>query len=253
MCSGRNSRTSAYTAGRRDGGSVEQADQGRSVESRSLLGAIWRRIRRLRWTVGGHAMSLRISKVVERCPGDGTNHRVRVRLGEKCVVVEDVVLHRWRQRSHDALHGERFDGCRLRPNTWRALRVAVEMGLSLTQPFTREALAASLAVVRGRDRRLVATQVDKLLPVLGYLQSRRVLQEIVMRERPEDNPGVPDLFLWRYDRSGVMCGGRFVEVKRQTVKPRWRESLSPGQTAELAFLRSLRLKAERVWLIERPR
>ncbi len=194
-------------------------------------------------------MSLRISTMVERCH-DTPEGKVRVRHGKKCVIVEDLVLHRWRHRSRSAKDGELFDGCRLRPNTWRVIRLATESGLSLTKPITRDDLADAVALVQDSHPTLKATPVDKLTRVMNYLQSRGVLEVVVNRDRPTANPGLPDLFLWRDNGSGTVRGGQFIEVKRQTLKPRWREPLSKGQKSELAFLTSLGLSARAVWLTE---
>ena len=196
-------------------------------------------------------MSLRISTHVTRCP-DAATGKMRVRLGKKCVTVEDLVLHRWRRRSTSASDGERFDGCRLRPNTWRAVRLACDGGLSLTEPLTIEALAAAIAQVQASNPTLRATQSGRLLRVMSYLRSRGVLDAVVYRDRSETNPGLPDLFLWRENRSGTIRGGRFVEVKTQTSRPKRREQLSAGQKSELAFLRSIGLKAKAIWLTVAP-
>lgn len=196
------------------------------------------------------AMSLRISTTAERCAATGRG-KVRFRIGGRCVIVEDLVLHRWRQRSGSARNGEGFDGCRLRPNTWRVLGLAADAGLSLISPISRDVLAGAVTSVRNADPRLKATQVDRLLQVIGYLQLREVLQAVIRRERSLANPGLPDLFLWRTDRTGVVKGGHFVEVKRQTVTPRrTREKLSAGQKSELEFLRSLGLRAKAIWITE---
>jgi hypothetical protein len=196
-------------------------------------------------------VSLRISTIVQRCSRNEAG-KVRVRLGDKCVIVEDLVLHRWRQRGKSAGNGECFDGCRLRPNTWRVLRLAADAGLPLMKPMAKDMLAEALAPVYVANPTLRATQVDKLLSVVAHLQSRGVLEDVVRRERSEANPGLPDLFLWRSDGSRAVQGGQFIEVKRQTTNPKWREPLSPGQKSELEFLRSLGLVARVVWLTEMP-
>ena len=116
--------------------------------------------------------------------------------------------------------------------------------------FTMQDLADAIAVVQAREPTLKATRADRLVHVMRCLQSRHVLEHVVQRQRPIDSPGVPDLCLWRTDASGRIGGAWFVEVKRRTERPSWRESLSASQKAEVAFLRSLGLKATPVWMTE---
>jgi hypothetical protein len=126
-------------------------------------------------------VSLRISTNATRCPY-ALPGKARFRLGERSVTIEDLVLHRWRQRTQSARRGEIFDGCRLRPNTWRALRLACDAGLSLSEGLSKEELTAAIAVVRAANPTLRMTQPDKLLRVISYLRSRGVLAAIVDRE-----------------------------------------------------------------------
>jgi hypothetical protein len=166
------------------------------------------------------------------------------------VVVEDLVLHRWRERNRTATNGERFDGCRLRPNTWRVLGLAADAGVSLTEPMTRDRLADAIASVRAKSPRLKATQTDRLLPLVNYLQSRNLLETVVRRERSLTNPGVPDLCLWRSTDSKPVYGVRFVEVKVFNRKTGRREPESPGQREEREFLNAIGLDASTIWMIE---
>ena len=84
----------------------------------------------------------------------------------------------------------------------------------------------------------------------SFLNRNSALGPILERERLGANPGIPDLFLYRLDRAGRVHGGRFAEVKRLERARHRRERISPGQAAELEFLRSLGLAAAIVYLIE---
>src|SRR5688500_11172774 len=96
-------------------------------------------------------MSLRISTMMERCRcHEAAKGKVRARLGDRCVIVEDLVLDRWRRRKA-AKGDESFDGCRLRPNTWQVLRLAVAEGLSLGRPLAVDVLAEHVALVQAKN------------------------------------------------------------------------------------------------------
>jgi hypothetical protein len=122
-------------------------------------------------------VSLRISTNATRCPS-APQGKARFRLGKKCVTIEDLVLYRWRQRTRSARTGEIFDGCRLRPNTWRALRLACDAGLSLSANLTRNNLAATSNEMDPKlaETSLILHNLEKKLEsghggadVLGYM------------------------------------------------------------------------------------
>jgi hypothetical protein len=93
-------------------------------------------------------------------------------------------------------------------------------------------------------------QLTKFAAMLGFLNGRGVLRTVTGRTRDAANPGLPDLFLYKVDASGRVHGGRFVEVKRSDRRRKRREAVSAAQKAELAFLKSLGLKAHVVYLEE---
>jgi len=92
--------------------------------------------------------------------------------------------------------------------------------------------------------------VSKFAALLSFLEHKGVLRDVVDRPRSLDNPGLPDLFLYRVDQKGRVHGGRFVEVKRWDRRRRARERVSVAQKEELAFLTQLGLSAQVVYLRE---
>ena len=194
-------------------------------------------------------MSLRISLSGEPCCRRGG--KVRYRHKEGCVIAEELILQRWRERTRAAT-GEIFEGCRLRPNTWRVVSIIVAThGMGVLRDA--ENLSAALQEVYGRYPTLRATTPGKLIDVMAILRARGCLQQILERKRDEKHPGVPDLFLWRRKRDGQLIDGRFVEVKRWPARPGSREQVSPWQRDEMAFLTKLKLKARPVYIIDRWR
>jgi VRR-NUC domain-containing protein len=197
-------------------------------------------------------VSLRIPLTAVRC-NCGEGRRVRFQHGSKCVTPEGLVLRRWKDRTQAPLQeaaGIVFDGCRLPPGTWRVLLEAESCGLALNQPFDRDQLMSFIDRVRRERPELRAPQVDKFLGLLDWLRGRGVLVDMVRRERSAESPGIPDLFLFRRDRTGRVHGGRFVEVKRATTKPYWREPLSASQREEMQFLNEQGLKATVAYVLE---
>jgi VRR-NUC domain len=198
-------------------------------------------------------MSLRIPLTVERCAGADRAGRVRYRHGHECLIPESIVLRRWQERtkqSSGTARPIRFDGCRLPSGTWTLLRAWIADGLSpesLTNPDVLEAYAARNRTGGSRLRSPVSSKYAQLI---GFLLEKGVLEEVISRERSAENPGIPDLFLYRVDGAQHVHGGRFVEVKRSNPRERTREDLSPGQRAEIDFLRRLGLRAEVVYLRE---
>ena len=196
-------------------------------------------------------MSLRIPLSAIRTTA--RDRRVRYKHGDKAVTPEDLVLQRWKARSKEPAPitlGVTFDGCRLPPGMWRLLNEIENAGSNLDQLCGRDELRSRIASVRQRAPELRCPQVDKLLAMLDWLRARAVLRKLVQRERRNDSPGIPDLFLFRRTRDGRVLGGRFVEVKRRTQKPLWRERVSATQRSELRFLQRLGLKASVVYVIE---
>jgi len=197
-------------------------------------------------------MSLRIPLTVKRCARRDTAGRVLYEHDEECLIPEQIVLRRWKARSKEddaRSAGIRFDGCRLPSGTWTLLRQWMEEGLptgDLTKASVLNEHAERNRTLGGKLRTPVST---KFALMLGYLEKKKVLREIVARRRAVDTPGLPDLFLYRVDREGRVLGGRFVEVKRQGPTG-VRERLSSAQKEELVFLRSLGLKARVVYLLE---
>lgn len=112
----------------------------------------------------------------------------------------------------------------------------------------------AMAELRGLERRHPIEPFDALLerlvpperPRAGLVKALRALPErrldqLVNRHSNGDvdprKPGVPDLFVFKTAADGRLFAPRFVEVKRPD------ERLLPHQAAELAFMRSIGLKA----------
>ena len=198
-------------------------------------------------------MSLGIPLTVTRCATPDRAGRVRFQDGEECLIAEQVVLRRWKERSKEPAAkaaGIRFDGCRLPSGTWTLLRQWMDDGLAPAD------LAKSASLNEYAERNRVAGGLlrtppsTKFAAMLGFLEGRKVLRKIIKRKRPAGNPGIPDLFLYRLDADGRVLGGRFVEVKRRNRARKVRERVSAAQQAELEFLQGLGLKARVVYLDE---
>src|SRR3954454_22802846 len=161
-------------------------------------------------------MSLRIPLTVERCDGTDAAGRVRYRHGDRCLIPEAIVLRRWQERTNEpaqrAKHTQ-FDGCRLPSGTWTLLRAWIRDGLppeSLTNPKVLDEYAARNRAAGGKLRTPVAS---KFAQMIRYLVNKRAVEQIIDRERSLENPGIPDLFLYRLDAEKRVYGGYFVEVK----------------------------------------
>jgi hypothetical protein len=198
-------------------------------------------------------MSLRIPLTVTRCPDRDRAGRVRFDHEGDCLIPEEVVLRRWKERSRepDAIAaGVRFDGCRLPSGTWTLLRRWLDDGLLLEDVTDPAALHDRVERSRQSGELLRTPVSTKFAAMTRYLVEKKALRAIVDRDRPEASPGLPDLFLYRVDREGRVHGGRFVEVKRWDPVRKKRERVSEAQRAELDFLKGLGLKARIVYLVE---
>lgn len=198
-------------------------------------------------------MSLRIPLTVKRCATPDRAGRVRYAHDDDCLIAEDVVLRRWKERSRETearSAGVRFDGCRLPSGTWTLLRQWIEEGLAapdLTNPAVLRTHAERNRALGGTLRTPVSTRFAALI---RFLERKHVLTDVVGRTRSAEKPGLPDLFLYRIDGGGRVLGGRFVEVKRRNEALGTRERVSATQQEELAFLRGLGLRAQVVYLRE---
>lgn len=201
-------------------------------------------------------MILRIALSARRVASDDT--RVRYSHGGNAVIPEELVLLRWRERTRTPAARSRrevFDGCRLPPHLWSALRACTEDGLRLDAALTAETLRAALDVVRVRGVRAAPARAQKYIVLLEWLRRRRQLSVVLQRERDSGSPGVPDLFLYRRQGEHQPYGCCFVEVKRQygdSAGHSVRERLLPSQREELAFLKGLGLPARTVYVSEEP-
>jgi hypothetical protein len=198
-------------------------------------------------------MSLRIPLTVKRCAGVDRAGRVRYQDGDRCLIPEDIVLRRWQERTSEPRQRARdirFDGCRLPSGTWTLLREwSREEGSPnrLTDPDVLERYAAQNRSEGGRLRTPVAA---KFALLIAYLIEKKLLDAVISLERSPENPGLPDLFLYRVDRAQRVHDGRFVEVKKRNRRTGTREPASPGQIAEIKFLKSLGLRADVIYLLE---
>ena len=173
----------------------------------------------------------------------GVSHRVRgrQRVGTR-VTYEDeagrgtserVVLRRCRRAGY---------GCyRLRPSVWRSLaRIedlrAQEPGMSMETILER--LAAEGAFPPSKPL------VEGLLAGVPARRLAALMKRHTGGDVDPARPGVPDLFVFKRRPDGRPMATRFVEVKRP------RERLMPHQLAEIAFMKSLRMKAGVLRLIE---
>ena len=195
------------------------------------------------------APALRISHIVR----DPINVDGRVRylvdpggLGDERAIPEDVVLIRWRRRKMD---GHTFHGCRLGPNTWRALDYAFGSDAEDVSKLSVEQIDAgrkNLGLDKDKHHFWLpeASLVACLIEALGPKRLDQILRRHLSPERT-GKFGTPDLFLFAKKRQqdGVSFF-RLVEVK----KPK--ERISPDQHEEIAFLRSINIPARVLRLIE---
>ena len=164
------------------------------------------------------------------------------------------MLRRWRDRSCEGAaraRGITFEGCRLPPGTFQLLNACKEAGWNADAPVTTEALRPFYAAAREKHPTWRAPNVDNVVALIAHLQGRGCLDEVLNRPRSAANPGLPDLFLWQRTRDGKRFGGRFVEVKRSTERPKFREPESVAQRDERVFLSELGFKAQVRYLIQR--
>jgi hypothetical protein len=197
-------------------------------------------------------VSLRIPLSVRRYV-PATAGRVRYQHGDARLIPEELVLRRWKDRSNEPsakASGVRFDGCRLPSGTWTLLRNWFEAGLRREDVGDAAMLKQYAEMSRAARVTLRAPQASKFVALLSFLEQKGVLRDVVERARSLDNPGLPDLFLYRVDRKGRVHGGRLVEVKRWDRRRRVRERVSVAQREELAFLTQLGLSAQVVYLRE---
>ena len=195
------------------------------------------------------APALRISHIVR----DPINVDGRVRylvdpdgLGDERAIPEKVVLIRWRRRQMD---GHTFHGCRLGPNTWRAVDYAFGSDAEKVSKLSIQQIDAGIKDFGLDDERHhfwlpEASSVAHLFAALGPKRLDQILRRHLSPERV-GKFGTPDLFLFAKKRGqdGVSFL-RLVEVK----KPK--ERISPDQHEEIAFLRSINIPARVLRLIE---
>jgi hypothetical protein len=190
-------------------------------------------------------VALKISLVAQRSE-ETADRKARFTCDGRALIVEDLVLRRWRQRRRA---DETFHGCRLPPRTWDVARECLANGFCLGPEDDVDGFQRQAAKVRSEHPLWKHPSATHFLVILRFLNERGVLQQVLDHSREFASPGLPDLVLYRRRGHGQHYGFIFVEVKR-TVG-RWREPLSPAQRAELQFLRSLGLKAGVVRVIER--
>lgn len=195
------------------------------------------------------APALRISHIVRGRVNDDGRVRYLVDpegVGGERAIPEKVVLIRWRQRKMD---GHQFHGCRLGPNTWRALDYAFGSDAEKVSQLSVEQIDAGLKDLGLDDQRHHfwlpdASSVAHLFAALGPKRLDQILRHLLSPERV-DRFGTPDLFLFAKQRSEARLSFfRLVEVK----KPQ--EQISPDQHEEIAFLRSIGVPARLLRLIE---
>lgn len=197
-------------------------------------------------------MSLRIKLTAKRCP-PGAKLRVRYQHGNACLIPEELVLRRWKDRSKEAsarATGLVYEGCRVPPGTWTLLQQWLREGLQEADVTNAELLGGHAVRTRLGGSKLRAPQADKLADMLAYLVRRGVLRDVCDHPRAPASPGLPDLFLYKVDSDARVHGGQFVEVKRWDCRSNVREPVSAAQKAELSFLVSLGLKARVLFLQE---
>lgn len=194
------------------------------------------------------APALRISHIVSGRINE--NGRVRYFVdpkgtdGERAIP-EDVVLKRWRRRE---MTGHTFHGCRLGPNTWRAIDKAFGNEAQIICQLTVDEISAARKSLQldDDDQHLwlpEPSSVWSLFNALGPTRLQAVLDRHLSPER-EGKFGTPDLFLFAQKGPATTSFYRLVEVK----KPR--EHISRDQHEEIAFLRSIGVPARVLRLIE---
>lgn len=195
------------------------------------------------------APALRISHIVSGRINE--NGRVRYFVdprgqGDVRDIPEDVVLTRWRQRQ---MQDHSFHGCRLGPNTWRAIDKAFGRSASAICRLNIEEVSAARTTLHleKNEHHLwlpEPTSLCSLFNALGPVRLQNVLDRHLSSDR-ESRFGTPDLFLFAKKRSSDnVAFYRLVEVK----KPR--ERISKDQHEEIAFLRSIGVPARVLRLIE---
>ena len=148
------------------------------------------------------------------------------------------------------MEGHTFHGCRLGPNTWRAIDYAFGSEAEQICSLSVEQIAAGrqdLGLDNDNHHFWLpdASTVACLFQALGPGQLDKILRRHLSPERVK-RFGTPDLFLFAKKRAEAMVSFfRLVEVK----KPQ--ERISPDQHEEIAFLRSIGVPARVLRLIER--
>ena len=191
-------------------------------------------------------VALRIGLTAQRCP-DAAPGKARFDCDGRALIVEDLVLRRWRQRRSP---NETFHGCRLPPRTWDVARAVLLAGFAIDAHASVETLEQSIAGVRTVHPFWKPPAAIHFLVLLLFLKNRGLLQQILDRVRAFEKPGLPDLVLYRRGTKIQPHGFIFAEVKRSVGS--WRERLSSAQASELQFLRSIGLKAGVVRILETP-
>lgn len=166
--------------------------------------------------------------------------------GDERDIPEEVVLTRWRRRQ---MQDHSFHGCRLGPNTWRAIDKAFGHLASAVCRLKIEEISAARTTLHleKNEHHLWLPEPNLLWSLFNALGPMR-LQNILDRHLSSDREGrfgTPDLFLFAKKRSSAdVAFYRLVEVK----KPR--EHISRDQHEEIAFLRSIGVPARTLRLIE---
>ena len=146
---------------------------------------------------------------------------------------ERVVLRRCRRAGY---------GCyRLRPSVWRTLARIEELRVrepGMPMATILERLAAEGALPPSKPL------VEDLLAGVPARRLAALMKRHTGGDVDPARPGVPDLFVFKRRPDGRPMAIRFVEVKRPG------ERVMPHQLAEIAFMRSLHLKAGVLRLIE---
>lgn len=199
---------------------------------------------------------------IDRAPALRISHIVRGRInvggrvsylvdpdgvGDERAIPEEIVLLRWRRR---VMESHSFHGCRLGPNTWRAIGHAFGTDAEQVCGLSVEKIAACRSVLESnRDIHHYwlpdASIVANLFEALGPGRLDQILRRHLAPDRV-GRFGTPDLFLFaRKHPEANVSFFRLVEVK----KPQ--ERLSHDQHEEIAFLRSIGVPARVLRLIER--
>lgn len=167
--------------------------------------------------------------------------------GDERAIPEDVVLLRWRRR---IMKGHTFHGCRLGPNTWRAIGYAFGSEAEQICCLSVKEIAAGREEL-GLDKDSHhfwlpdPSTVACLFEAMGPERLAQILNRHLSPER-FDKFGTPDLFLFAKKRPKQRVSFfRLVEVKKPD------EPISLDQHEEIAFLRSIGVPARVLRLIER--